>query len=518
MRPIIFVLMRRFLPLLLLFAVIAPVEAAQGEGSARPAVSGETAGYYFLLARHYENTGRASEAVAAYQKALELEPKSAEIRAQLAALYARENKAVEAVDAAEEALKYDPANQEANRILGTIYSILSEQKARLRPGDDPAQYLPKAIAALERARGTAGTDLGTEFALGRLYLRAGRTEDAIPPLRRVFEGQPDYSEGGMLLSSALEATGKIAEATDTVQTVIRENPTFFRGHVRLIELLEGQRRWKEAAVAYAAAQTLNPRADLAAGRGAALLNSGDIPGAQALLTDAIAKRPAPDAALLYLLAESQRRAGDLAAATATTQKLRAAFPDDTRGLIMQAQLDLAQGRRDAALGTFADLVKRMPDERTFGYQYAQLLEEAGRIAEAEGVLRAMIERDPKDANALNSLGYMFADRGERLDEAVELLQRALKIEPGNASYLDSLGWAYFKGAKLDLADAPLTAAADQQPANSVIQDHLGDLRFRQQRFADAVTAWERALAGDGEGIDRAAIEKKLRDARARLKK
>ena len=509
--------MRRFLPLLLLFAVIPVAAAAQGTQSAPPALTGETASYYFLLARHYENTGRVSEAVAAFQKALELEPKSAEIRAQLAALYARVDRAVEAVDAAEEALKYDLNNEEANRILGSIYAILAEQKARLRAGDDPAQYLPKAIAALERARGS-GTELGIEFTLGRLYLRAGRTEAAIGPLRRVFEQQPDYSEGGMLLSSALEATGKVAEATDVMEIVVRENPTLFRGQLRLIELLEEQRRWKDAAVAYVAAQKANSKADLAAGRAAALLNGGDIKGAQGILNETIGKRTSPDAALLYLLAESQRRGGDLPAATATTQKLRAAFPDDTRGLIMQAQLDLAAGRRDAALTVFADLVKRLPNERSFAYQYAQLLEESGRIADAEGVLRALIAQDPNDANALNSLGYLFADRGERLDEAVQLLLRAVKAEPGNPSYLDSLGWAYFKQGKLDLADPPLSEAAAKQPENSVIQDHLGDLRFRQERFAEAVTAWERALAGDGEVIDRGAIDKKLRDARSRVKK
>ena len=104
---------------------------------------------------------------------------------------------------------------------------------------------------------------------------------------------------------------------------------------------------------------------------------------------------------------------------------------------------------------------------------------------------------------------MLAERGQRLDEAVDLVQRALKLEPGNPSFLDSLGWAYYQQGKLDLADPPLTEAAVKLPNNSVIQDHLGDLRFKQQRFADAAAAWERALNGDGESIDRTAIEKKI---------
>jgi cytochrome c-type biogenesis protein CcmH/NrfG len=48
-----------------------------------------------------------------------------------------------------------------------------------------------------------------------------------------------------------------------------------------------------------------------------------------------------------------------------------------------------------------------------------------------------------------------------------------------------------------------------------VNDHLGDLRFKQKRYADAAAAWERSLAGDGESIKRADIEKKLREAKAR---
>ena len=55
-----------------------------------------------------------------------------------------------------------------------------------------------------------------------------------------------------------------------------------------------------------------------------------------------------------------------------------------------------------------------------------------------------------------------------------------------------------------------------RPDDSVIQDHLGDLRFKQRRFADAAAAWGRSLAGDGESIDRSRIQKKLADAKARM--
>ena len=98
------------------------------------------------------------------------------------------------------------------------------------------------------------------------------------------------------------------------------------------------------------------------------------------------------------------------------------------------------------------------------------------------------------------------------------VQRALKVEPANPSFLDSLGWAYYQQGKLDLADPPLTQAAAKLPQSSAVQDHLGDLRFKQQRFADAAAAWERALAGDGDAIDRAKVEQKVRDARARMRR
>jgi tetratricopeptide (TPR) repeat protein len=251
---------------------------------------------------------------------------------------------------------------------------------------------------------------------------------------------------------------------------------------------------------------------------AALLNAGKPAEARDILQAAIKKKSAPDAGQLYMLGQAQRMLKDQDAAAATAQKLKSAFPDDTRGVYLGAQLLRDQGRLPEAVAAFEDLIKRAPEDASLVYEYAGLLERAGRVGDAEQALRGVLAKDPLDANALNSLGYLLADRGQRLDEAVDLVQRALKIDPANPAFLDSLGWAYFRQGKLDLADPPLTQAAGQAPTSSAINDHLGDLRVKQERFADAVAAFERSLAGDGDSIDRAGIDRKIRAAQQKLKK
>ena len=106
------------------------------------------------LAERERRAGRLleiDEAVAALRKAIALDPKSAEPRAELAALYARQDKASDALLAAEEALKVDPRNQEANRILGSVLAALADSRQPVKPGDDVAGYAKRAMAALEIA-------------------------------------------------------------------------------------------------------------------------------------------------------------------------------------------------------------------------------------------------------------------------------------------------------------------------------------------------------------------------------
>ena len=174
------------------------------------------------------------------------------------------------------------------------------------------------------------------------------------------------------------------------------------------------------------------------------------------------------------------------------------------------------GKGDDAVRTLQAAVTAFPKQPDVKLTLGAALERQRKYNEAEQVFRQLIAADPRNANALNSLGYMFAERGQRLDEAVALVERALAIEPGNAAYLDSLGWAYYKQNRLDRAEAPLRDAAKQLPTNSVIQSHLGDLLNKRGLYQEAIDAWQMAIDGDGESVSRSDLDDKIKSARQKL--
>lgn len=566
----------------------APLRPQQAVSPPAPAVSQPDASYYFLLGRHLESQDKIEEAIDALKKAIALDPKSAEPWAELAGVYARQDNATDSVAAAEDALKLDPQNAEGNRILGSVLAALVDQKQPLKPGDNLADYATRAIASLEIAHKADPDDLGLGFTLAQLYLDNDRPGDAIPLLQRVVDLQPEYVQASLLLAEAQEAAGSPDAAVNTLQAVLQDQPNLLRAQVQLAELYDRQEKWAEAADTWGRAQALNQQnPDIAARRASSLVKAGKSKDAIAVLQDALKQKP-DDVRMSFMLAETERDAGDLDAAEATARSLRAAHPDDARATYLLSQVLDARGRYqdeidlvkpeiarlrttpanapqaalllgseglalqqlhkdDDAIAAFKDGValapddplryvlliqgysaakrdaqaieegerarQKFPDDTSVLYQLGAAYDHAGRETDAEHLFRDLITRDPLDGPALNYLGYMFAEHGRSLDEAVSLIERALKVEPENPSYLDSLGWAYLQQGRLDLADPPLSMAADKLPTNSVIQDHLGDLRVKQNRRADAIAAWQRALAGDGEEIDRATIQKKISAAK-----
>ncbi len=143
------------------------------------------------------------------------------------------------------------------------------------------------------------------------------------------------------------------------------------------------------------------------------------------------------------------------------------------------------------------------------------MERQGRLGEAERSLAKAIRINPKNAMALNYLGYMLADRGLKLKESVGYVERAVGLDPKNPSYLDSLGWAQFKLSLYEPAEKNLRDALRYDRTDPTILEHLGDLLMATGRAEEALKAWESALEHGHE--EAAKVKDKMERARATLK-
>jgi tetratricopeptide (TPR) repeat protein len=642
--------------------------AARGQRPANPTpqASEKIADAYaqFLLGHRFEENEDETAAIAAYKRAMELDPTAAEIPAQLAGLYLKQSKVQEAMAAADAALKIAPSNREANRVLGTVYAALSESTQGGRGANQADDNLKKAIHHFELALegATAESDPNVRATLARLYVKSNAYDKAIPLLTDLVNQEPGWQDGPLMLVEAYAGAGRSSDAIAWLEERTAGDPRLLPA---LADFYEREHRWFDAADAYARALQRTPRDQAMKMRYAsALMNVGgraNIEKARTALVEIAGAARTPDPRTLYLLSQAQRRLGELKEAEASARKVIAQnnrspwgyyalaealegrreyqavvdelapviaanrgkgdasfdasillphlgfayqeigqhdkaiasfeearklspddpavagylvesniaakryaaaidvaksallqHPDDLRLTRLQAQalrqsgkadqgialleeavkhheddpvayISLAQAYSDADRGAQAvkvlqDAQAKFPSDDGIAFELGSTFDKQKKFAEAESAFRQVLARDPENAIALNYLGYMLAERGERLDESVGYLKKALQVEPENPSYLDSLGWAYFKADKLDLAETNLKRAAEQLKTNSVIQEHYGQVLFKLGRYDEAIAAWTRALAGDGDSIDKADVDKKIKAAKLKLPK
>ena len=648
-----------------LLASAQPAALSVSAGAATADEAQGTAYFEFLKGRRLESLGQPVEALAAYERASKLEPASAQIRAEIAALHARNNRPDEAVAAARSALKLDKDNPEAYWVLGTVYAALAEAReeenaGRQQRGQPPAASpaLPargEIIGYLEKARPARLYDNSLHMTLARLYLDEENWAKAIEVTSYVVEREPGAVDAAFMLAQAYEGANRVNDAIAALEEATLVDPDSPRALVYLGELYGRVKKHDEAANAFGRAAELRPGVlDLRLRQAGALVTAGRAAAARDLLKET-AELHAKEPRVLYLLAEVERSLQDYDGAEATARKLialapkqpfgphalaqvyaqrhnykgvidtltpvvngvdqatansrpyapiwvslgyahqelgdfekaiasferakraggddaaydaylvqanlaagrsakaveiaaaaRARQPKNLRLMNLEAQARLQHGDSAKAIEILELAVKTFPNDvqahvalagvfseaRQFNraedvltrastqfpsdinvpFQLGAVLEEQNRHADAERAFRKALAIDPMHAPTLNYLGYMLAERGQRLEEAVTLISRAVKIDPFNGSYLDSLGWAYFKQGKLDQAREYLVKAGEQMPVNSVVQEHVGDVLFALRDVGGAIAAWQRALKGDGRSIDRASIERKITQA------
>jgi tetratricopeptide (TPR) repeat protein len=495
------------------------------------------------LARMYVRTGANDKAIPLLRTLVDHEPGWQDGVSLLVDAYAAVGRNSEAIAFLEENAADNPR----------LYGTLGDFYDRERRWKDSARAYELAVNRAPR-----NVDLKMRYAAA--LLNVGTRDEVVKArdvLTEVVTANPADPRGLYLLSQAQRRGGDLAAAETTARRLVGVNGKSPWGYYALAEALQERQQYQSVIDSLTPAIKEMRSSSSTDGLGMLLPHLGFAYEQLGQYDQAIAAfdeahRLSPNDTLItgYLI-QSNLSAKKYSAAVDLAKLARADHPDDLRLARLHAQALRQNGQPDQAADVLQDLLKKserpanyvalaqlysdssrggdavkllegaeekFPTDTSIPFELGAVLEKQKRFAESEAAFRRVLKQDPEHAPALNYLGYMLADRGERLDESVEFVKKALELDPDNGSYLDSLGWAYYKSNKLELAADNLKRAAEQLKTNSVIQDHYGDLLFKMARYDAAIEAWNRALSGDGDSIDRAGIDRKIRSAQQKAGK
>lgn len=462
-----------------------------------------------LLMDAYTGAGKTREALTWLEESA---PDNPQLYSSLAGLYARERRWVDAASAYELALKASPRSFDLRVSLATMLMNTGNRADLLRSRD-----------VLREALATRATDERALAQLSQAERRSGDAPAAEATARRVIAQNARNPRGYFVLSEALEDQRKFQGVVDALAPAIPQFRGTADGAFALGMLLphlgfayQELGQFDKAVQTFEDARKLAPndpsmvtylvRAHLAARNFTAAADTARAARAQ---------RP-DDLRLANLEATALRRGGKVDQGVATMEEFLQRQPGDPEAYVAMAQVYSDANRGAQAVRVLQEAQAKFPTETGISFELGAVLDRQKKYAESEAVFRQLLSKEPDNAAALNYLGYMLAERGERLDESVDYIKRALAIDPDNGSYLDSIGWAYFKDGRLDLALEHLQRAAQMLTTNSLVQDHYADVLFRIGRYDDAIAAWTKALSGDLDSIDRGDIDKKIRSAKQKL--
>jgi Flp pilus assembly protein TadD len=126
-------------------------------------------------------------------------------------------------------------------------------------------------------------------------------------------------------------------------------------------------------------------------------------------------------------------------------------------------------------------------------QLATEHEQAGRLVEAESILRTVIAEAPEHHPALHLMGIV-AFKQDRVGEAVQLMERSIALAPMAALYYRNICEIYRVLGRLDEALVAGRRAATLAPQDVHCYHNLGVLHYHRLELDEAIAAGEKALA------------------------
>jgi tetratricopeptide (TPR) repeat protein len=452
---------------------------------------------YSLLAGIYSASNQIEEAIQAYERVLELDPDREKTRLFLSSLHATSGDYDKAVEILQEMIERKPESFIGYYYLGRLYVKQEE--------------FDKAEESFKKALELSNNSEVVLLDLARIYEMQEREEEAIEIYKKILEEDP----GNLLVRDRLGQVYISQKKLDEALTHLKAlgqmaGSDAIQVHLKIGLVYFEQERFDLAIQEFLIVLAAEPD-DYRVGYflGSAYAENGYFEAAIAAFSRIPPEaEPYVDARLYWaFLLEEEKR---LEESVAVIKEALAQKPDDDRLWgFLAALYEHAEDYKEAIrCAQKASEASKAPAKHYF--TLGVLYDKQGDLTRSVESMRLVISLEPENAEALNYLGYTYADKGIHLEEAEGLIRKALLIRPEDGYIVDSLGWVYFKQGRYQKALQELQRAEGLIPDDPVILEHLGDAYRKVGTYQKALNAYKRAME-KAKDQDQKKISEKIRE-------
>jgi len=413
--------------------------------------------------------------------------------------------------------------------LGLIYSLMGKKEQAIEANRSAIRKAPETIAGyrhlaqiyfqnsqydeglkvLDQAAKQPGTDAAFLIELAELYagfMRSSNATDAVKAkslalFRRAAKLKPTNPLLLQKLADGLSLVGDADQAAEIYLKLLERYPTLPGLREKLVDLYLRKQDKKKAAQQLQEIVRQNPTSPQAYYvLGSLAYEDQNYKDAIEYFNKTLLLNPAFQQAY-YDLAGALISSNKPQDALATLEKAGQKFPQN---FVSEFFTGLAFSRMKEytnAIKHFegAEIIARATETNrlthVFYYQLGSTYERIQKFDVAETYFRKCLAISPDYSDALNYLGYMWADRGTNLIEAREMIQKAVKLEPKNPMFLDSLAWVLYKLDKpKDGLPYMLKALENAKEEDATLYDHLGDIYSALHQREKARDAWRKSVS------------------------
>jgi tetratricopeptide (TPR) repeat protein len=527
--------------------------ASSGKATAGTAARDQAEELY-IMALDREHRGQDREAFSLFKKALDLDPASHLLRRIVARKYAENGRLEQALAVLKGRGKHPDLSPDEKRLAATIYIALGDTAATIGslagiPKKELSDYY--SLGALYESRGRLDTALGYYFqvydrgespvGMGlkiiqiQMALRRFAAADSfIGAMQSRYGEKPDFYN-----LHGLNALGRRDTAAALVyfQKAASVDSTYEDGARNAAQVYLQRNDYAAAAAAYEYLCRISVQHKDAYTRGLAIVYFYEKRYGQAipLLTSLLGKYiddpeihfflgcayaalEKPDEAHfefekalalkpdyfdawehLYFLAMHEK---DLDAALNVARRFSTKFPGYPGAWRLLGSCLSMRKEYPAARIAFSRAVALDSADASAWFDLGSCYERSNDIPRAAAAFKKVLKLQPGDPAASNYLGYMWADRGMRLDSARRLLESALAREPENGAYLDSYGWILFKMGDTEKAFDYIGKALARIPNDPEVFEHFADILSVRGDRAGARKAYAKCLEYNPDDQDR----------------